>query len=60
MAQVASSGTVSSQNQPPAMIPTGASSNAARLHSKVSGSREVSEEGGSYMVWNRPRPNTPE
>ena len=60
IAQVASSGTVKSQNQPPTMTPAGANSNAAKLHSNVSGKSAVNDDGGSYIVWKRPRPNTPE
>jgi hypothetical protein len=47
MTQVTTSGTVSSRNHPPATIPASASGSAAALHSKLSGSKAVSDEGGS-------------
>ena len=58
--QVVANGRPSSQNQPPPSAPASARASAATFHSKLNGNAAVSDEGGSYMVWNRPRPNTPE
>jgi hypothetical protein len=33
---------------------------ATRFHSNVIGRKASSDEGGSYIVWNKPRPKVPE